>query len=88
MLAAAESVRDLVVATRFMPKGEGKLLKNFVPSRMSGVEFLLGVEELEGIVIAIEGEFVMEKVMPPVPPGLDDGVKLQIIVGVPHLRLV
>ena len=88
MLAVAESVRDLVVATGFMPKGEGKFLKNFVPSRMSGVEFLLGVEELEGIVIAVEGEFIMKKVMPPVPQGLDDGVKLPVIVGVPHLRLV
>ena len=54
---------------------------------MSGVEFPLGVEETEGIVVAVEGEFVMKKVMPPVPQGLDDGVKLLIIFGVPHLRL-
>ena len=38
--------------------------------------------------IAVEGEFIMKKVMPPVPQGLDDGVKLPVIVGVPHLRLV
>ena len=87
-MAAAESVRDLVVAAGFMAKGEGKLLKNFIPSCMSGVEFPLGVEESEGIVITVEGEFVMKKVMSSVPQGLDDGVKLSVIVGVPHLRLV
>ena len=88
MLAAAESARNLVVATGFMAKGEVKLLKNFIPSRMSGVEFPLGVEEPEGIVITVEGEFVMKKLMSPIPQGLDDGVKLLVIVGVPHLRLV
>ena len=54
---------------------------------MSSVEFLLGVEEPEGIVVAVEGEFVMKKVMPLVPQGLDDDVKLPIIIGVPDLRL-
>ena len=88
MLAAAESVRDLVVATGFMAEGESILLKNFSPSRMSGVEFPLGVEEPEGTVITVEGEFVREKVMSPVPQGLDDGVELPVIVGIPHLRLV
>ena len=54
---------------------------------MSSVEFPLGVEEPEGVVVAVEGEFVMKKEISPVPQGLDDDVKLPIIVGVPHLRL-
>ena len=54
---------------------------------MSGVEFPLGVEELEGIVVAVEGEFVVKKIVSPVPQGLDDGIKLPMIVGVLHLRL-
>ena len=55
---------------------------------MSGVQLPLGVEEPEGIVITIEGELIMEEVMSPVPQGLDDGVKLPVVVGVPHFRLV
>ena len=45
-------------------------------------EFLLSVEESEGFVITMEGEFSMKKIMSPESQRLDDGVQLAIIVGV------
>ena len=47
---------------------------------MSSTEFLLGVEELEGVMVVVESEIVVKKVMPLELQGLDYGIKLPFIV--------
>ena len=54
---------------------------------MSSTELLLGMEEPEGIVVAVEREVVVKKVMSPESERLDYGVELPIIVRVSRLGL-
>ena len=82
VLASTESICHLVVSTWPMAKGERVVLQSFNPPFVPCVEFLLSVEESEGFVITVEGEFSMQKIMSPESQRLDDGVQLAIIVGV------
>ena len=47
---------------------------------MPGTEFLLGMEELEGFMVTVEGEVVVEKVVSPEFKGLDHGIEFLVIV--------
>ena len=47
---------------------------------MPGTKFLLGMEEPEGFMVAVEGEVGVEKVVSPEFRGLDHDIELPVIV--------
>ena len=53
---------------------------------MSRAQFLLQMQESEGVVVAVESEHPMEKVMSPKLEGLDDGIQLPVVVGILTFR--
>ena len=54
---------------------------------MPGTKFLLGMEELKGFMVTVEGEVGVEKVMAPEFKGLNHCIEFPVIVGVSDLCL-